>query len=132
MRTDYDRAMKELRPEYRKWVDEVTRDEDYFKGMDLDDALEEAYIMQQADEHYYEEMYKKLNPEYQEVAYKLIKDGWDEFKAIDEAFEQEYVEYMMREEEKKHQPTREERYPGVVFTPRQKIHTICEDDDLAF
>lgn len=46
--------------------------------------------------------------------------------------EQEWIKQMEKEDAKKHQPTREEKYPGVVFTPRIKINTICENDDIPF
>lgn len=127
------KALNALRPQYRKWVEDAIREEDYDSGMDMDEALYAAYDMQQADEHHYEELYKKLKPEFQKVADKLMDEGWDEFKAIDEAFEQEYIEHVMYEEEKKKPPmSREEKYPGVIFTPRVKISSICEDDDIAF
>lgn len=95
----YASKMAGLRDEYRAWVAEVTTGEDYFRGMDLDEAISQAFDMQQNDDY---------------IADQL------------------WAEQMAYEDEKKHQLTREEKYPGVIFTPKIKISTICEDDDLAF
>lgn len=85
----YESKLSKLRPEYRKWVVEVTTGEDYFAGMDLDEAIKQAFDYQQADDYYAEE------------------------------------EWLKQMEEK-------EKYPGVIFAPKAKISTICEDDDIPF
>lgn len=76
MMSEITKAMEGLKPEYKKWVFDQTNREDYFDGRDIDEVIDDAFMMQQADEYYaLENAVENLISEYKLYYRELIKSG---------------------------------------------------------